>query len=160
MNYYFNALKKYAVFSGRARRKEFWMFHLFNVIVTILLVIIEGMLGMDSGDQSGWLVMFYRIFIIIPTLAVAVRRMHDVDKNGWYVIFPIYNIILACTDGDSGDNEYGHDPKTGDGEVKHVHKNAIAENGQTTHGNAKHCTQCGVKHSKDAKFCSSCGNHF
>ena len=53
----------------------------------------------------------YSVAVLIPGIAVAVRRMHDVGKSGWFVLIPIYNIILACTKGDTGDNEYGEDPK-------------------------------------------------
>ena len=101
MNYYLKVLKQYADFNGRARRKEYWMFILFNAIVSTVLSMIEP-------TVYG----IYSLALIIPTFAVAVRRMHDVGKSGWYVLIPIYNLILACTDGDSGDNEYGSNPKT------------------------------------------------
>ena len=100
MNYYLKVLKQYADFKGRARRKEYWMFILFNAIVSTVLSMIEP-------TVYG----IYSLALIIPTFAVAVRRMHDVGKSGWYVLIPIYNLILACTDGDSGDNEYGSNPK-------------------------------------------------
>ncbi len=57
----------------------------------------------------------YSLAVMIPGLAVGVRRMHDVNKSGWYILIPIYNLILACTDGTSGDNEYGEDPKGREG---------------------------------------------
>jgi len=100
MKYYFEVLKKYAVFSGRARRKEFWMFFLFNVIIGSVLSLVSNFLG---G--------IYQLAILIPITAVGVRRMHDVNKSGWYLVIPIYSLILACTDGTKGDNKYGPDPK-------------------------------------------------
>ena len=101
MNYYLKVLKQYADFNGRARRKEYWMFVLFNAIVgTVLSMIEPTVYGI------------YSLAVLIPTIAVAVRRMHDVGKSGWYLLIPLYNLILACTDGDSGDNEYGSNPKT------------------------------------------------
>jgi len=54
---------------------------------------------------------FYQLAILIPSIAVGVRRMHDVNKSGWFILIPIYNLILAVTDGTKGDNKYGHDPK-------------------------------------------------
>ncbi len=111
MNYYFEALKKYAVFSGRARRKEYWMFFLFNIIIGFLLRFIEGMAGINPGSYEGLLAIIYQLAILIPSIAVGVRRMHDVNKSGWYLLIPIYNLILACTDGTKGDNKYGSDPK-------------------------------------------------
>ena len=106
MNYYFDALKKYADFNGRARRKEYWMFFLFNMIIGYALLFL--------GTVTGILMVPYFIFAfatLLPSIAVGVRRMHDVGKSGWYVIIPIYNLILACTDGQQGPNEYGSDPK-------------------------------------------------
>ena len=100
MHYYVKVLKQYADFNGRARRKEYWMFVLFNVIISTVLGLIFPLLSV-----------IYYLAILIPTYAVLARRMHDVGKSGWYMLIPIYNLILACTDGDSGDNEYGSNPK-------------------------------------------------
>jgi len=105
MNYYFKVLQNYATFSGRARRSEYWYFSLFNVIIAIVLGIIGGLMGTTVISN------IYTLVILIPGIAVAVRRMHDVGKSGWFILIPIYNLILACTNGVSGDNEYGADPK-------------------------------------------------
>ena len=105
MNYFLAALKKYAVFSGRARRKEYWYFALFYLIFAFLIGVICGIVG------SMALIYVYYLAIIIPFLAVGVRRMHDTGHSGWYLLIPIYSLILACTDGDRGTNEYGPDPK-------------------------------------------------
>jgi uncharacterized membrane protein YhaH (DUF805 family) len=105
MNYYISVLKNYAKFSGRARRSEFWYFTLFNTIITYALVYI------GYSINSPFLSTIYSLAVLIPSLAVGVRRMHDVDKSGWFFIIPLYNLILACTDGTPGPNEYGDDPK-------------------------------------------------
>lgn len=100
MKWYLAVLKKYAVFNGRARRSEYWYFFLFNVIISVVLNVVNPLLGS-----------LYSLVVLIPGIAVAVRRMHDVNKSGWYCLIPIYNLVLACTEGTGGTNEYGHDPK-------------------------------------------------
>jgi uncharacterized membrane protein YhaH (DUF805 family) len=100
MNWYLKVLKQYADFNGRARRKEYWMFILFNAIVSTVLNVI-------SPEVGG----LYSLAVLIPTFAVLIRRMHDVGKSGWYCLIPIYNFILALTDSESGENEYGVNPK-------------------------------------------------
>ena len=74
MNWYVEVLKKYAVFSGRARRKEYWMFFLFNIIIAFVLGFIEGLAG-----SSGLIGIFYTLAVLIPGIAVSVRRLHDTD---------------------------------------------------------------------------------
>ena len=105
MNYYLNVLRNYAMFSGRARRSEYWYFTLINLLVY---------LGLYYGGVSlhiPMLAAIYYLAVIIPGIAVGVRRMHDVGKSGWYLFIPIYNLILAFTAGDIGPNQYGRDPK-------------------------------------------------
>ncbi len=109
MNYYFGVLAKYAQFNGRARRSEYWYFTLFNLIILIVLRLIWFYYGFSI------LYTVYSLGVLIPGIAVGVRRMHDVNKSGWFVLIPIYNLVLACTDGTSGDNEYGPDPKGREG---------------------------------------------
>ena len=105
MKWYLIVLKKYAEFNGRARRSEYWYFVLFSTIISITLTLIEVSLGWKYLDS------FYSLAVLIPSIAVTIRRMHDVNRSGWYCIIPIYNLILACTAGTSGGNEYGNDPK-------------------------------------------------
>ena len=105
MNYYLKVLQNYAVFNGRARRKEYWMFFLFNVIFAFAFGFICGLLDVPN------LANIYTLAVLLPGIAVGVRRMHDVGKSGWFILIPIYNLILACTEGDKGPNEYGEDPK-------------------------------------------------
>jgi uncharacterized membrane protein YhaH (DUF805 family) len=106
MQYFLDVLKnKYALFNGRARRAEYWYFTLFNVIISFVLGFLAGMIKMP------WIASIYSIAVLIPGIAVAIRRMHDVGKSGWFILIPIYNLILAVTEGQRGPNEYGEDPK-------------------------------------------------
>jgi uncharacterized membrane protein YhaH (DUF805 family) len=105
MNWYLLVLKKYADFNGRARRKEYWYFTLVSILISIVLTIIEMKMKVAHIDS------LYSLAVLLPSIAVGVRRMHDVGKSGWFILIPIYNLILACTEGNKGTNEYGPDPK-------------------------------------------------
>jgi uncharacterized membrane protein YhaH (DUF805 family) len=106
MNWYLKVLQNYVTFSGRARRKEYWMFVLFNLIVSIVIGIIAGLIRFPLLGN------LYSLAVLLPSIAVGVRRMHDCGKSGWFLLIPIYNLVLACTEGDQGENEYGPDPKS------------------------------------------------
>ena len=112
MSWYFQVLKSYAAFSGRARRKEYWMFLLVNIVIFFVLGFVEGMIGMP-GAGTGMLVLLYQLFIIIPSIAVGVRRMHDTDHSGWWLLFPLVNLLFALTEGQPNSNRFGPDPKAG-----------------------------------------------
>jgi uncharacterized membrane protein YhaH (DUF805 family) len=104
--------EKFATFTGRARRAEYWYFVLANIILSVILTYVDisvGTYNMDSGN--GLLSSILSLVLLIPSLAVAVRRMHDVGKSGWFILIPIYNLILAVTEGEKGSNKYGPDPK-------------------------------------------------
>jgi len=105
MKYYLKVLQNYANFNGRARRSEYWYFFLFNTLISLVLGFIDGLLDTTIIGS------LYSLAVLIPTIAVGVRRMHDVGKSGWFLLIPIYNIILAVTDGEKGENSYGPDPK-------------------------------------------------
>jgi uncharacterized membrane protein YhaH (DUF805 family) len=118
-DWYLQALKKYAVFSGRARRKEYWFFVLWYLIITILLGILDGMLGLRIG-QAGVLQTLYALAVLIPSLAVTVRRLHDTGRTGWWlliVLIPfigfIVLLVFMCLEGEPGENKYGASPKAG-----------------------------------------------
>jgi len=121
MKHYTNAWKKSFDFSGRALRAEFWAFSLINYAIMLLLISLGLLLSEGNLSYSMAPVVPYIIFliiIIIPTISVTVRRLHDIDKSGgWFFIqlIPtigyIVIIVFACTDGTSGDNKYGADPK-------------------------------------------------
>jgi uncharacterized membrane protein YhaH (DUF805 family) len=114
MNYYIKVLQNYANFNGRARRSEYWYFFLFNVIISIVLGIIGNLL------EVTFLSNIYSLAVLIPGIAVGVRRMHDVGKSGWYLLIPIYNLVLAATEGDKSGNEYGPDPKAATNETEEI----------------------------------------
>jgi uncharacterized membrane protein YhaH (DUF805 family) len=120
MSWYFQVLKKYAVFSGRTRRKEYWMFQLFNVLITIVLIAIDLKTGTSGrGVGIGLLTTLYFLAVFVPSLAVMVRRLHDIDHNGWWVLInliplfgPITILIFTVKDSQPGENQYGPNPKT------------------------------------------------
>lgn len=94
-------MKKYATFSGRARRSEFWYFYLFYII----MYAIGAVVGITIGSSN---IMY--LFILpfwLPILAAAVRRMHDVGRSGWFILVPVYNLVLWCAESNSGTNKYG-----------------------------------------------------
>lgn len=111
MKYFMHCMKNYANFKGRARRSEYWYFVLFYFIIYILVAFISGLLSNISEMLSAIFILIFALGMLIPTIAVAVRRMHDVGKSGWFMLIPIYSLILAVTEGDKGPNEYGPDPK-------------------------------------------------
>ena len=98
--------------NGRSSRAEYWYFILFNAVIIIGLSIIDKILGLTSTTGKGALSGIYQLAISVPLLTVAIRRMHDVNKSGWFMLIPFYNIVLAVTAGDKGDNKYGQAPKT------------------------------------------------
>ncbi|MDX1619037.1 MAG: DUF805 domain-containing protein [Balneolaceae bacterium] len=119
MKWYIQAFKKYAVFSGRARRKEYWFFVLFNIIVAMILGFIDGMSGNFSPETGiGLLGGLYTLIALVPGISVSVRRLHDTGRSGWWLLIgfiPIVGAIVLLVffvqDGDAGHNEYGANPK-------------------------------------------------
>jgi len=119
MNWYIKVLKEYANFNGRARRKEYWMFVLFNFIFCIVAMILDNIFGTTfSILPYGFVYLLYCLAVLIPGLAVAVRRLHDIGKSGWYILVSlipiaggIWLLVLLCTDSNMGENEYGANPK-------------------------------------------------
>jgi uncharacterized membrane protein YhaH (DUF805 family) len=104
-----NPLKNYANFSGRARRKEYWSFFLFLLLVQFVLGIISGLSG--SHNSGNVLLGLLALATFIPSLAVAVRRMHDIDRSGWWLLVPIAGFIFLFFDSHPGTNRYGASPK-------------------------------------------------
>ncbi|HZX07636.1 DUF805 domain-containing protein [Kribbella sp.] len=119
MQWYIDVLKKYLVFDGRARRKEYWMFVLFSAIASIILSIIDRVLGTTyNNGTSGILQTIYGLAVLLPTIGVAIRRMHDTNRSGWWILINlipcigwIWFIVLAAQEGTAGQNQYGQDPK-------------------------------------------------
>lgn len=119
MNWYLEVWKKYAVFSGRSRRREYWFFVLFNIIISVVLVMIDIAIGLGNKEAGiGVLSGIYSLAVIIPSLAVTVRRLHDTDKTGWWlliifvpVIGAIVMLVFMLLDSQPGENKYGPSPK-------------------------------------------------
>ena len=118
MNWYIQVLQKYFVFSGRARRKEFWMFVLFTLLISIGLGIIDGFAGLTTEYGLGILGGIYSLATIIPSLALAFRRLHDTDRSAWWLLIgfvPIVGsivlLVFYCLAGTQGGNRFGPDPK-------------------------------------------------
>jgi uncharacterized membrane protein YhaH (DUF805 family) len=119
MNWYLEVLKKYAVFDGRARRKEYWFFALFNFIVAFVLAILDMAFGTFNTESGyGLLASIYSLAVLIPAIAVSIRRLHDTDRSGWWffiLLIPLVGVIwflvLMVMEGTAGQNQYGPDPK-------------------------------------------------
>lgn len=119
MNWYLKVWKNYAVFSGRAQRAEYWYFVLFNTIVYVLLLTIGGAIGtQDAQAGIGLVYMAYALAALIPSIAVGVRRLHDIGKSGWWlllsfipVVGPIVLLVFFVTDSQADVNAYGPNPK-------------------------------------------------
>lgn len=108
MNWYLEVLKKYTVFTGRASRTEYWMYSLMNVIIGLILMF----LGLDM------ILWIYTLAVLLPGLGVAIRRLHDIGKSGWWLLIGfipligfIVLIVFLVTDSQQGDNQYGSNPK-------------------------------------------------
>ena len=122
MEWYLMVWRKYAQFDGRSRRKEYWMFVLFNTI--IFFVLYAGGLALLMGNNKlGILLMIlcvvYGLAVLLPSLACAVRRLHDTNKKGLWILIAlvpfiggIWLLVLLATDGTQGDNQFGPNPKT------------------------------------------------
>ncbi|MNI51710.1 Inner membrane protein YhaI [compost metagenome] len=127
MKWYLKVLKNYVGFSGRARRKEYWMFNLFNSLIMLILYIplfasVASMIvnGEPSGSGSAFSFVFflYALALFLPSLAVTVRRLHDIGKSGWWYLIslvpfagPIILLVFLCTDSEAAANQYGPNPK-------------------------------------------------
>ncbi|EDP95645.1 DUF805 domain-containing protein [Kordia algicida OT-1] len=122
MEWYLKVVRdNYANFEGRARRQEYWMFVLFNFLIIIGLYVIVGILAIMSESLMALgaiLVIIYALGVLIPSIAVVVRRLHDTGNSGWMylisfipLIGPIWLLVLMCTEGQVGPNQYGPDPK-------------------------------------------------
>ena len=141
MKWYLKVIKHYADFSGRARRKELWIFVLLNMIFSNAILILENMLGITTFDFAnatmsfdgmleptafylfgglgfGWFYLTYNLAVLIPSFAVGVRRFHDIGKSGWNYfvgLIPLVGVIILlvwfCKDSQAGDNQWGANPK-------------------------------------------------
>lgn len=113
LGWYLKVLKNYVGFQGRARRKEYWMFVLVNVIISIAISILDSIANLSSV-----LSIIYSLAVLLPTLAVGVRRLHDTGRSGWAILLgliplvgPIILIVFMSQDSQENDNQYGPNPK-------------------------------------------------
>jgi uncharacterized membrane protein YhaH (DUF805 family) len=119
MSWYLEALKKYAEFSGRSRRKEYWYFVVFNLIVFVVLAGIDALLGtFSSASGVGLLSGIYGLAVLIPSLTVTVRRLHDINLTGWWILIGLVPLIgaivlfvFAMLPGVPSNNRYGQTRK-------------------------------------------------
>lgn len=118
MKWYLAVLKKYAVFDGRASRSEFWFFVLVNFLIAVVLGFIEGILGMSSEFGYGPITGLYTLAIFLPAVGVAIRRLHDTGRSGWWLLLSFVPFIGALVllvfyvlDSEPGSNQYGDSVK-------------------------------------------------
>lgn len=121
ISYYLLAFKKYAIFTGRSQRAEYWFFLLFNVIFTVILTLIDIAINnatSDFDENFGILSLIYLVIILVPSIAVSIRRLHDTDHSGWWIsvylipiLGPVIFVFFAIQDSDREENQYGVNPK-------------------------------------------------
>lgn len=126
MEWYLEVLRKYATFSGRAARREFWFFQLWNLVASIALFIVDALLGTDTPELAyGLLGTLYGLGVLVPSLAVGARRLHDIGRTGWWqliMLIPLLGLILLivwwATEGEGGPNRFGPEPGPEPGTVQ------------------------------------------
>jgi uncharacterized membrane protein YhaH (DUF805 family) len=118
MNWYLTVLKKYAVFDGRARRKEYWFFQLINTLILIVLVAVGGVAPGMSFSPARLLIVLYLLAVLLPSLGVTVRRLHDTGRSGWWIFISfvpfvggIILLVFTFMDSQPNANQYGPNPK-------------------------------------------------
>ena len=117
MEYFLSVVRdNYANFNGRARRAEYWYFTLFYIIIYLLLYLVGRLVGHDAGGRL--LAGLFSLALLLPSIGVAIRRLHDTDRSGWFLFLALIPLIGAiillvfyCQDSDVGDNQYGPNPK-------------------------------------------------
>ena len=128
MSWYLKALKNYVGFSGRARRREYWFFTLFSLLMTIALSILDLIIfNLSSETVLGMFTGAYALAVFIPTLAVAFRRLHDTGKSGWWSLINLVPgigtfvfFVLLLLDSQPGENQWGPSPKAVKSELTNV----------------------------------------
>src|SRR5690348_5399961 len=118
MKYYLLALRRYADFRSRSNRPEYWYFALFNLLFAAIALVADNLLHITYAHvQYGYLYTAYALTILVPQLSVTVRRLHDTNRSGWFLLLaiipivgPIWLLVLLATKGTDGENTYGADP--------------------------------------------------
>jgi uncharacterized membrane protein YhaH (DUF805 family) len=112
INWYMHVLTNYAQFSGRARRAEYWNFFLVNLIIMLVLEFVLGFMHL------GFIAYLYSLAVLIPSIAVGIRRLHDTNRSGWWLLISLVPfvgivvvLVLLALEGTPGPNQYGPDPK-------------------------------------------------
>jgi uncharacterized membrane protein YhaH (DUF805 family) len=109
--YFIACFKKYAVFQGRARRKEYWGFYFFYAVFSAIAVFLDIIFDLQFGDSYfGVISGIWIAAAIMPYWSVSVRRYHDCDKRGWVMLMPVYSFVLTLLKGTHGENRFGEDP--------------------------------------------------
>jgi len=134
MDLYLEVLSKYAVFSGRATRKEYWTFILYNMITIIVLSVIEIILSIP-----GFLTIIFNFVILVPSISVGFRRMHDTNRSGLWLFLPIVNFVFLILNSQPEDNRFGPIPKP-----------------YTQEQEMKVCPKCNTEYEHYASFCNNC----
>ena len=159
MEYYLEVLKEYTEFNGRVRRKKFWMFNLVNFIIALLIAIFLPPLSM-----------LYSLLILIPSLAVTVRRLHDTGRSGWWWLLSfipflggIILLIFLIQDSETGVNKYGPNPKKEFYQSSYQQEIEQEEDSNqiSLESGADYqieCNECGKLIDPGVKFCPNCGN--
>jgi uncharacterized membrane protein YhaH (DUF805 family) len=168
---YIAVLKKYKVYEGRAGRREFWLFVLAQIIISFALGILSliPILGFLFGIVSA----LFGIATIVPSIMVGIRRLHDTDKSGWFMLIMliplvggIILIVISAMEGTPGENKYGPVPEdilpvsgvsNSGSQTAHVAPAASAAQETSSNGKPVFCGSCGAKNERGAKFCGSCG---
>jgi uncharacterized membrane protein YhaH (DUF805 family) len=167
MHWYFHVLKHYAVFRGRASRKEYWYFFGINLAVSLVLMIIDASAGVaDSETGIGPLSVIYALAVGIPSLAAFVRRLHDTGHSGWWILIgiaplvgPIVLLVFLARHGQPGENRFGPNPEEAPGVSAHAQttREIPAAAAPATSPTAAFCIQCGTRFPTVAAFCPTCG---
>lgn len=119
MNFFIDAIKNYATFTGRATRQQYWMFYLFYIIFYIILAILDNALGLANAELgTGVLTTIYSLGLLIPSIAILARRLHDIGRSGWWILLifipligAIVILIFTLLDSERQANEYGESIK-------------------------------------------------
>lgn len=161
MRYYVRAFQKYGNYTGRASRKEFWLFFLIHLLVIFLLSFLDIIIQWYPVPlllDCGYLTIAYLLFSLCPLICVQIRRLHDVGEEGfWWILFGVpllwlYVLYLYCKPGDPEDNDYGPPPG-------HRAYGRPAASDGAVHGpsQARYCGKCGFQLIPGSHFCSRCG---
>jgi uncharacterized membrane protein YhaH (DUF805 family) len=104
-------MKKYFQFQGRSRRSEYWYLYLILIVGNIATRLLDEVTGLNGGQGPGPFNALFTLAHLIPTISAGVRRMHDSNHSGWWLLVPFYNLYLLVKNGDVGANRFGEDPK-------------------------------------------------